>query len=140
MSLKIASIGIVEQPVFLQCSEEGDLIVVKEYDTTIQKVACIELTMYNASHAQRMKKVQIALDQANNRKLLSELIERRLPFINDPPTTFYRGFLKAVCWDKHGFGRDWGDGWTLFGHEDVMEVIMYYESTSAKRRKIGGDK
>jgi hypothetical protein len=105
------------------------------------KVNAIELTVYLPAEprGKRAKTVKITLDQANNRKLLSELIEKSLPFVNDPDEYTDYGYLKAVCWNKSR--TDWGDGWILFGHSSVMEIVISYEphdngqGAAAKRRR-----
>lgn len=145
MSLRINATwgcAALAKPVTLQCSEDGDLILTLVHNTTISmKVYAIELKVYLPAEprGERVKKVKITLDQANNRKLLSELIEKSLPFMNNPDEYRNYGYLKAVCWNKRR--TDWGDGWILFGHSSVMEIVMYYEprddgqGAAAKRRK-----
>ncbi len=145
MSLRInATFGYkgLANPVTLQCSEDGDLILELVDNTSISmKVYRIELTVYlpMEPRGKRAKKVNITLDQANNRKLLSELIEKSLPFLHIPSEGTHYGYLKAVSWNKRG--TDWGDGWNLFGHSDVMEIVINYEprdngkGAAAKRRR-----
>ena len=57
--------------------------------------------------------------------ILAELIEKRLPLCNFPPSRFDRGFIDARIGEEQ-------KPWTLFGHEEVFALKILYDSDRFK--------